>query len=279
MTQLTDKIREAIIGNVGTVISGRIGITDAEILEKKFKPTFEAEDLAKLPNHNSITSVMIQNVPSAPFSMSWIPPMGQSNPHLVDALKKLSAAKYGKPRVVVEKEIADRLSAGETAKKNKLEELRKAQSNRFGVGAGASSKAPVPGVAKSNSGSSFLDEWLAKRQQLTGQPGAVPAVPLPPQQPLSSLPPRPAAQPTPAPAPPTSAAPQPPLPAALPQQPVSAPTTGATPSIPADIPASLTPPPVLPTDTPPTDGVHKFDFRAGSTQESDESQEFSMKIR
>ena len=280
MTQLTDKIREAIIGNVGTVISGRIGITDAEILEKKFKPTFEAEDLAKLPNHNSITSVMIQNVPSAPFSMSWIPPMGQSNPHLVDALKKLSAAKYGKPRVVVEKEISDRLSAGETAKKNKLEELRKAQSNRFGVGAGAPPKAPIPGAgaAKPNSGSSFLDEWLAKRQQLTSPSGAVSAAPLSPQQPPSSLPPRPAAQPTPAPAPPTSAAPQPPLPSALPQPPVLAPTTEATPSIPADIPVSLTPPPVLPTDTPPIDGVHKFDFRAGSTQDSDESQEFSMKI-
>ena len=40
MTQLTDKIREAIIGNVGTVISGRIGVTDAELMVKKFQPTF-----------------------------------------------------------------------------------------------------------------------------------------------------------------------------------------------------------------------------------------------
>ncbi len=47
MTQLTDKIREAIIGNVGTVISGRIGITDAEILVKKFEPTFTADDMTK----------------------------------------------------------------------------------------------------------------------------------------------------------------------------------------------------------------------------------------
>ena len=42
MTQLTDSIREAILGNIGTVISGRIGITDAEILQKKFAPTFDA---------------------------------------------------------------------------------------------------------------------------------------------------------------------------------------------------------------------------------------------
>ena len=72
MTQLTDKIREAIIGNVGTVISGRIGITDAEILVKKFSPTFDAEDLTKMPNYQSVTSVMINNVPSAPFSMSFL---------------------------------------------------------------------------------------------------------------------------------------------------------------------------------------------------------------
>ena len=59
MTQLTDKIREAIIGNVGTVISGRIGITDAEQLVKKFSPTFDTDDLAKLPNFQSIASVII----------------------------------------------------------------------------------------------------------------------------------------------------------------------------------------------------------------------------
>ena len=95
MTQLTDKIREAIIGNVGTVISGRIGVTDAELMVKKFQPTFDVDDLAKLPNFQSITSVMINNVPSAPFSMNWIPPMGQANNQLRDALVRLSAAKYG----------------------------------------------------------------------------------------------------------------------------------------------------------------------------------------
>lgn len=158
MTQLTDKIREAIIGNVGTVISGRIGITDAEILAKKFTPTFEAEDLTKMPNYQSVVSIMINNVPSAPFSMSFLPPMGQSNPQLRDALKRLSAAKYGKPRGQVEKEIFERL----------------------GVGVGTvQQKASVPTTPKkpieqrvmgttSGGGSSFLDEWLTKRRQLGG---------------------------------------------------------------------------------------------------------------
>lgn len=151
MTQLTDKVREAIIGNVGTVIGGRIGITDAEILVKKFAPTFDVEDLTKLPNYQSIVSVMINNVPSAPFSMSFIPPMGQPNQELSDALKRLSATKYGRPRAQVEADIFKRLGSAEvkktsqTGKQNNL-------GNRSAVG---------------SSGSSFLDEWLAKRQQVS----------------------------------------------------------------------------------------------------------------
>ena len=156
MTQLTDKIREAIIGNVGTVISGRIGVTDAELMVKKFQPTFDVDDLAKLPNFQSITSVMINNVPSAPFSMNWIPPMGQANNQLRDALVRLSAAKYGKPRAVVEKEIFDRLRSSQSPKLNSMQGISSA------------------GQKPSAGGSSFLDEWLAKRQQLGGKPAVNP---------------------------------------------------------------------------------------------------------
>lgn len=153
MTQLTDKIREAIIGNVGTVISGRIGVTDAELMVKKFQPTFDVDDLAKLPNFQSITSVMINNVPSAPFSMNWIPPMGQVNNQLRDALVRLSAAKYGRPRAVVEKEIFDRIR-GSVQPKTSPSQLAPSANQK------------TPG------GSSFLDEWLAKRQQLGGKPAS-----------------------------------------------------------------------------------------------------------
>lgn len=179
MTQLTDKIREAIIGNIGTVISGRIGITDAEILQKKFSPTFDAEDLTKLPNFKTITSVMINNVPSAAFSMSLVPPMGQSNAQLKDALKKLSAAKYGRPRAEVERDIFARLGAGDAARKAKMEALKKAQQERMAAFQNAGQRtapgqplpagAPMPPAARSG-GSSFLDEWLAKRQQISSAP-------------------------------------------------------------------------------------------------------------
>lgn len=188
MTQLTDKIREAIIGNIGTVISGRIGITDAEILQKKFAPTFDAEDLTKLPNFQTIASVMINNVPSAAFSMSLLPPMGTSNPQLRDALKKLSAAKYGRPRALVEKEIFARLGAGDEAKRRKLEDLKKAQQDRFNAMRPPTGATGPVGAPVKSSGSSFLDDWLAKRQQIstTGPKPAPKTSPEPLSQPTKA---------------------------------------------------------------------------------------------
>ena len=95
--------------------------------------------------------------------------MGQSNPQLSDALKRLSAAKYGKPRAVVEKEIFDRLGAAEAEKKAKAEQAKKTQEER------------MTGMSSGGAGSSFLDEWLAKRKQISSSPA--PSGPLPPQMP------------------------------------------------------------------------------------------------
>ncbi len=174
MTQLTDKIREAIIGNVGTVVSGRIGITDAEMLVKKFEPVFTTDDLTKMPNFQGVATVMINNTPSAPFSMSFTPPLAKSNEKLADAMKKLSATKYGRPRTEVEADISKRITA-----KPKLP-AGPGAGNKIGAGTG-----PKPG------GGSFLDEWLAKRQQAgVGRPGIVrqPGQPMaPPQQPMQPV--------------------------------------------------------------------------------------------
>lgn len=199
VSQLTDKIREAIIGNVGTIISGRIGTTDAELMAKKFVPVFDAEDLTKLPNYEGVAVAQINGVPSAPFSMSFPPILGKPNPRLAEALKKLSAAKYGKPRQDVEREIFTRLRAGDAAREVK----KKAFEERM-----ASSK---PGSGQSEGGSSFLDEWLAKRKQMQ-QTQPTPAVPAPAPAPA----PLPAQPPVAAPAPPQA----PPAPVVTPPAPV-----------------------------------------------------------
>ena len=108
MTQLTDKIREAIIGNVGTVVSGRLGVTDAELMAKVFQPTFTVEDLTKTPNHYAVSRVMMHGMQSSPFTMTWPMLQGEGGPEVREGLIQLSAAKYGRPRKEVEKEIEER---------------------------------------------------------------------------------------------------------------------------------------------------------------------------
>ncbi len=231
MTQLTDKIREAIIGNVGTVISGRIGVTDAELMVKKFQPVFDAEDLTKLPNYQAITSVMINNVPSAPFSMTLLPPMNTTNPQLSDAMKRLSATKYGFSRAAIEKEIFARLDPP------------KPQPSIGGpsMPTGQPGRPPMP---KPAGGSSFLDEWLAKRQNLGAKgPSAAPSVP-----PQAS--PRPAYT---APAAPVSSS-QPfgqPQPSTRPMQPMQTVPSTSQQSQPASAPQGVAPRPELSTPATP----------------------------
>ncbi|MBR2741359.1 TraM recognition domain-containing protein [Candidatus Saccharibacteria bacterium] len=152
MTQLTEKIREALLGNVGTIVCGRIGVTDAELMVKAFTPTFTAEDLTKTPNFASVAKVMMFDMPSAPFTMS-LPPydfMGKPNDELMENLKVYSATKYGKSRADVEKEIEDRWSTAERAKA--AANVEDANESIF-----EPKTAPTP---QNSSEGGFLDGWL-----------------------------------------------------------------------------------------------------------------------
>ena len=150
MTQLTDKIREALLGNAGTIICGRIGVTDAELMVKAFTPTFSAEDLTKTPNFAAVAKVMMFDMPSAPFTMSLPPPMGQPNDELMENLKLLSATKYAKTRAEVEKEIQERWNA------NNAKTDEQAQAKTPAV-------TPVEApTSDPEAEEGFLDGWLKK---------------------------------------------------------------------------------------------------------------------
>lgn len=72
LTQLELPVRDAILGNVGTVITFRLGLPDAEILAKEFAPEFSAYDLMNLPNHQIYLKLMVDGVVSKPFSAETI---------------------------------------------------------------------------------------------------------------------------------------------------------------------------------------------------------------
>jgi hypothetical protein len=173
-TQLTQEIRDAVFGNMGTIVTFRIGQNDVESLSNYFQPTFDGNDLLRVPNYNTIARTLIGGVPTQPFSMSTLPPLGKPNPKLADALKQLSAAKYGSPRATVEKDIFARMKTIETPPPS--------AASAFGPGAsrspfavpqqpGAAPAAPAGGpsratgaaMASNPANASFLDEWLSKR--------------------------------------------------------------------------------------------------------------------
>lgn len=163
MTQLTDKIRSAIIGNAGSFIIGRSGFEDAEQIVKQFQPTFDMEDLQRLPNFTAITKVLVDGYPSKPFTMKLLPPMGNPNPQLADAVKRLSAAKYGRTRAEVEREISERLSVAAPAATQQTQPAdMTTAADKYNVVAQA---LPQQDQKKS----SFLDDWLDKRSQLQGE--------------------------------------------------------------------------------------------------------------
>ena len=186
-TQLSEEIRDAVFGNVGSVVCFRVGTNDAEFLAKQYAPVFDMDDLQFLPNYNTAVRMMIGGVPVQPFSMATLPPLGAPNPQLADALKQLSAAKYGRPKSQVEAEIFERL-ATKAPPRPSLPSSFGRTGTPFGaqLPTAAGWPAQLPSAppaknmpktsAKPSAGSSFLDEWLTKRQHSSGLPNtAVPA--------------------------------------------------------------------------------------------------------
>ncbi|MBX4201494.1 ATP-binding protein [Candidatus Saccharibacteria bacterium] len=208
-TQLSEEIRDAVFGNVGSVVTFRVGTTDAEFLAKQFAPVFDIDDLQFLPNYNTAVRMMIGGVPVQPFSMATLPPLGNPNPQLADALKQLSAAKYGRAKAVVEEAIFKRLETKAVARPSSpFGNLPPGQTG-FGSPSGlppqrnSAGLPPASGTAAkpSTSGSSFLDEWMAKRKEDIVKPTVSPSTPKPqarpepPKQPLAAKPAEPQAQP------------------------------------------------------------------------------------
>ncbi len=160
MTQLTEKIREALLGNVGTIVCGRIGVTDAELMVKAFSPTFTAEDLTKTPNFAAVTKVMMFDMPSAPFTISLPPPMGEPNDELMESLKVYSATKYAKTRAEVEKEIQDRWSNAEKNKGSEKSAVEDKESEKMTMYRSETPEYPSEGSEGPKKG--FLDDWISK---------------------------------------------------------------------------------------------------------------------
>lgn len=99
-------VRDAVFGNVGTMIVFRVGSDDAEFLEKEFDPEFTPQDIVNLPNYKIYLKLMIDGVTSRPFSAKTLPPLIKSGNKEIEAeVIRSSRELYCKSREIVEREI------------------------------------------------------------------------------------------------------------------------------------------------------------------------------
>jgi len=105
--QLREDIRKAVFGNVGSMLSFRIGAEDAEFLVKQFEPTFSQQDLINIDNFNAYLKLLINNQITTPFNIK-IYPKAEGSEEVAEKIKQLSRMKYGREKTEVEKEVQER---------------------------------------------------------------------------------------------------------------------------------------------------------------------------
>ena len=106
ITQMTEEVRDAVFGNVGTLISFRVGAEDAEFLEKEFSPEFMATDLVNLGKYNIYLKLMIDGLAGRGFSAQTLPPVVRLENSNREKIVKVSRERYGTQRQIVEDKIS-----------------------------------------------------------------------------------------------------------------------------------------------------------------------------
>ncbi|MBU1092111.1 TraM recognition domain-containing protein [Patescibacteria group bacterium] len=113
MAQLTEDVRNAIFGNVGTLISFRVGADDAAGLAKEFAPVFDENDLVNLNIYNIYLKLSIDGLTVPAFSAQTLPPPPDKNNN-VEKIIQLSRERYAKPSGFVESKIGEVINATTT---------------------------------------------------------------------------------------------------------------------------------------------------------------------
>ncbi len=108
ITQMEETVRDAVFGNVGTIIAFRVGAMDAEFMEPEFQPVFAQLDLVNLTKYEVYLKLMIDGVASEAFSAKTLPPIEDEVPHYPETREKVikaSRERYANDRLTVEEKI------------------------------------------------------------------------------------------------------------------------------------------------------------------------------
>ncbi len=122
VTETSTRVRDAVFGNVGTMIFFRVGATDAEFLEKEVTPEFEIQDLVDLPNYAIYLKLMVNGVASRPFSAATLPPLAiTAEMAPPEEIIEVSRKQYARPALDVEADIKKWASSLPGAQESEIE--------------------------------------------------------------------------------------------------------------------------------------------------------------
>jgi len=110
--QVEEEVKNAIFGNVGTILAYRVGVSDANYLTHEFTPTFGEDDLLNIDRHNVYVKTIVNNDPVPPFSMDLtkdvLAQKAKADKRVAEIITEMSRLKYGRDVRLVEAEISRR---------------------------------------------------------------------------------------------------------------------------------------------------------------------------
>jgi hypothetical protein len=110
--QMDEEVKNAVFGNVGSLISFRVGVTDASYIQREYQPVFGESDLINVERFHAYMKTIVDNEPVPPFSIDMTKDFKEykkgANEKLAQAIIQLSRLKYGRPRELVEAEVVQR---------------------------------------------------------------------------------------------------------------------------------------------------------------------------
>lgn len=102
-------IRDAVFGNVGTMMSFKVGADDAEYMAKEYAPVLTEQDVLGIANYKAYIKLNIHNTTSRPFSLETIYDMSKANDKIAEIVTQYSRMKYGRKKEFVDQEISARI--------------------------------------------------------------------------------------------------------------------------------------------------------------------------
>jgi hypothetical protein len=110
--QVEEEVKNAVFGNVGSLVCFRVGVTDANYLQHEYQPTFSEGDLVNVEKYHAYLKTTVHNEPMVPFSMDLTKDIEAINklrsPKVAQMIKQLSRLKFAKDREIIEAEVAQR---------------------------------------------------------------------------------------------------------------------------------------------------------------------------